>query len=205
VEHTTRGRRGLVLELFKGSGSVGKQARAMGFDVISLDLDPIYTPDIETDILKWDYKNAGIRPDFIWASPPCNTFSPLAYPRKARNTKTAEPLTDNARLGTRILHRTLSIIKYFESKNPNMKYVMENPRGMMRHDAKVKQLPFEATTYYCYYNDGRLKPTNFWSNFDLGLKPIGKKCKNPINVQYAPLMVRYMIPSKLIKHILSQV
>lgn len=34
-------------ELFKGSGSVGKVASKLGYNVISLDFDPIYTPDIE--------------------------------------------------------------------------------------------------------------------------------------------------------------
>ncbi len=180
----------------------------MGFDVISLDLDPIYTPDIETDILKWDYKNADIRPDFIWASPPCNTFSPLAWFNKTeaiRDTKTAEPLNEEGRLGTRILHRTLSIIKYFEGKNPSLKYVIENPRGMMRHDAKVMKLPYRATTYYCYYGDERLKPTDFWSNFDLGLKPIGKKCKYKPLLEFKDIRDRYRIPAKIVKHIISQV
>ncbi len=45
-----------LLELFKGSGSVGKVAKKVGYRVVSVDLDPIYTPDIETDILEWDYK-----------------------------------------------------------------------------------------------------------------------------------------------------
>jgi site-specific DNA-cytosine methylase len=85
-----------LLELFKGTGSVGKQANKMGFKITSLDLDPIYTPDIETDILEWDYKKWSNEnnyiPDMIWASPPCNTFSQMVYRLKERDTKTANLL-----------------------------------------------------------------------------------------------------------------
>jgi len=43
-----------VLELFSGTGSVGKVAKEMGWDVVSLDLK---NADIETNILNWDYKD----------------------------------------------------------------------------------------------------------------------------------------------------
>ena len=47
-----------LLEIFKGTGSVGKVAKKMEFnDIVSIDFDPIYTPTIETDILNWDYKS----------------------------------------------------------------------------------------------------------------------------------------------------
>ena len=105
----------LLLELFKGSGSVGKVAVKVGYSVVSVDLDPIYTPDIETDILEWDYKKVDFIPDYIWASPPCNTFSPLTYPLKERDTKTAKPFSERAKIGTKILYKTLEIINYFKS------------------------------------------------------------------------------------------
>ena len=42
-----------LLELFSGSQSVGKVARDLGFNVISLDLK---NADINCVILEWDYK-----------------------------------------------------------------------------------------------------------------------------------------------------
>ena len=42
-----------VLELFSGTGSVGKIAKELGWEVVSLDLK---NADIETNILDWDYK-----------------------------------------------------------------------------------------------------------------------------------------------------
>jgi site-specific DNA-cytosine methylase len=194
-----------ILELFKGTGSVGKIFK--DFNVVSVDLDPIFTPTIETDILKWDYKkffkDSGFKPDFIWGSPPCNTFSPLAYPLKERDPQTAEPKSERARIGTKILYRTLDIINYVKKNiNPNVLFVLENPRGMMRKDAKMKKFILN-TTYYCLYGDKRLKPTDFFSNFDLQLKPAIKndKCKNTVGVVDLPLNERYKIPGPLIKQI----
>ncbi len=200
-----------MFELFKGTGSIGKVANKMGFKVVSLDFDPIYTPDIETDILKWDYKKWAkenhFYPDYIWASPPCNTFSILAYPFKERNTKTAVPKSARAKEGTAILHRTLEIIEYFQKQNPKMLYTIENPRGMMRHDSKMKQLPNRETTLYCLYGDFKRKPTDFWSNFPMNLIPHTEKCegKNVVkNIADLPSVEqRYSIPSRLVKKILS--
>ena len=194
-----------LLEIFKGTGSVGKVAKKMGYSVISIDFDPIYTPTIETDILKWNYKKmykeTKYIPDFIWASPPCNTYSPLAYPLKERNPKTAEPYSERAKNGTDILYKTLQIINFFKKLNPNLKFCIENPRGMMRNDPKMKKLYME-TTKYCLYGDIKEKATNFWSNFNMDLSQ-EKKCKNKtIPVVDLPLNKRYSIPSQLIKQIL---
>ena len=56
-----------LLELFSGTGSVGKVAKTLGWEVVSLDLK---NADINEDILEWDYEK--YEPnylDFIWASP----------------------------------------------------------------------------------------------------------------------------------------
>lgn len=196
-----------LFELFKGSGSVGKVANKLGYKVVSLDFDPIYTPDIETDILKWDYKKYSREnnfiPDYIWASPPCNTYSPLAYPLKERNIENAKPISNRAKIGTDILYKTLEIINYFIKVNPKLLYCIENPRGMMRYDEKMKKLPYMDTTYYCYYGDKKLKPTNFWSNYPLGLKQIKEVCDEYTPVcDLTDIKDRYSIPPKLIKQII---
>ena len=42
-----------LLELFSGTGSVGKVAKDYGFDVVSLDLK---NANINCNILEWNYK-----------------------------------------------------------------------------------------------------------------------------------------------------
>lgn len=196
-----------MLELFKGTGSVGKVFKK-DFEVVSLDNVAKYKPDILTDILDWDYKKyhreTGFVPDFIWASPPCNTYSILAYQLKERDTKTAKPFSKRAKLGTKILYKTLEIINYFKRLNPKLTFVIENPRGMMRHDPKIKKLILNPTSY-CLYGDKRQKKTDFFSNIELGLKE-PSQCPNATTpVAALPLEERYKIPAKLLKDILKKV
>jgi hypothetical protein len=200
-----------LLELFKGTGSVGKVAKRLGMEVMSVDLLAKYKPDITADILEWDYKafhkETGFTPDLLWASPPCNTFSTLAYVFKERNTKNAKPHSARAKQGTAILYRTLEIIEYFQKLNPKLVYVVENPRGMMRLDEKVIKLPHRDTTLYCLYGDERRKPTDFFNNVSLGLKePESGACKGKelVGVVNLPLNKRYAIPPKLVRTILDR-
>ena len=198
-----------LLELFKGTGSVGKVAKKLGFSIVSVDLEKKFKPDININILDWDYKkyhkDTGYIPDFIWASPPCNTYSPLAYPLKERHTQTGEPYSERAKLGTKILYKTLEIIDYFLGLNPSLKYCIENPRGMMRKDKYMKQL-YRESTLYCLYGDTKYKQTDFFSNFVMNLKePKFKQCDETKmkETQLLKLEDKYRMPPKLIKQILT--
>jgi len=63
-----------LLELFSGTGSVGKVATNYIFEITSLDKDMEAT--IKTDILDWNYKTFPTKYfDVIWASPPCTEYS----------------------------------------------------------------------------------------------------------------------------------
>ena len=77
----------LLLELFSGTGSIGRAFRAQGYDVISVDLDPKAKADITKDILDFEVAELdGRAVDVIWASPPCTNYS------KARGGTTADEL-----------------------------------------------------------------------------------------------------------------
>ena len=153
-----------VLELFSGTHSVGKVAKELGYEVLSLDMDG--NADINIDILDWDYKQYPVGYfDVIWASPPCNTFSHLRRSWIGRKLKyfgdvivTAEMLdNDMMQVGVPILRKTEEIINYF---NPDL-YFMENPKTGKMKDFVTR--PFYDVDY-CAYGFDYKKPTRIWTN-----------------------------------------
>jgi len=207
----------LVLELFSGTGSVGKNAKKRGFKVISVDSNKKTNADIITDILEWDYKTLDLKPDIIWASPPCGTFSNMALTHN-KNSKVAQrmrlvpsmrPLTELGVIGDKILKKTIEIINYYRKLNPKLKFVMENPHGSMWRSPYMKALkPYtRAETLYCLYKDNRRKPTDFFNNFNLELrsmKTLGN-CRATLGVMEISLCDRYRIPQKLLDDIFAQI
>ena len=93
-----------LLELFSGTGSVGKVAKEFGFDVVSLDLK---NADINCNILEWDYKQYPVGYfGFIHASPPCTEYS------RAKTVGIRKIDEANA-----IVQKTLEIIDYLQAKD----------------------------------------------------------------------------------------
>ena len=197
-----------ILELFKGTGSVGRVAKKKGYRVLSVDHLEKWKPDILVDITKWDFatdlKKRRFTPDFIWASPPCSTFSPLVYPLKERDPQTGKAFSKRAKFGTRILNKAIKIIKYYQKKNPKLKWVIENPHGMMRKMPWIRRQE-TASTLYCLYGDKRRKRTDFFNNFDLKLKT-ETKCNKPTAsvARMTKLCDKYKIPGRLIGNIFRQ-
>ena len=105
----------LCLELFKGTGSIGKSFEKLGWAVISLDRDQRFRPTICVDILEWDYS---VFPrnhfDFVWASPVCT-----------ENSKAKTVGTRDLEGADKLVKRTLEIMKYFGSAH----YCFENPES----------------------------------------------------------------------------
>jgi len=153
-----------VLELFSGTGSVGKVCKELGYDVISLDLKGA---DININILDWDYKQYSIGEfDIIWASPPCDTFSHLRLTWIGRKLKahngeicSKELLQkDIDEIGLPILSKTEEIIDYFKPKL----WFIENPQsGRMK---EYIDRPFYDVDYCKYSNWGYKKRTRIWTN-----------------------------------------
>jgi hypothetical protein len=181
-----------VLELFSGTGSVGKVAKARGYDVVSLDL--ILPADIKVDILKWDYKSAYPPEhfDIICASPVCLWWSKLRTSWIGREIKahpgvkiTQEILDEDINTyGKPMVRKVLEIIEYFKPKF----YWIENPQtGRMKEF--LVNLPYYDVDYCKYVDWGYQKRTRFWTNItDFTPKICDKDCTSMENGRHKKVL-----------------
>ena len=135
--------------MFTGTGSVAKALRAQGYEVLTLDFDERWKPDILVDIRRWDYKQ--FRPgDFhlVAASPPCMEYSTIMISRPRRLDEADE-----------LVNRAREIIEYLQ---PELWWI-ENPRrGLLSRRSPVRGLRF-IDVDYCMLSDwGYQTPTRFW-------------------------------------------
>ena len=155
-----------ILDLFCGTKSVSNYFKAKHHEVVTLDIDKDFNPDICSDILEWDYKVYEPNEFFyIHASPPCVTYSTMGG-GKHRTKKDLIPLTPEAINADLILIRLLEILEYF---NPTY-WTIENPRGLMRY--YLTDFNYE-TVNYCKYGSLFFKPTDIFNNFNFK----GLRCK----------------------------
>ena len=148
----------IAIELFAGSRSFGKVAEEYGHDVISTDIKQFGDIDWVGDILDIPIETfADLKPDIIWASPPCTYFSVASIGHHWHEDNT--PKTEQAILGVQIVQKTIDIIK---ACNPRY-FFIENPRGKLRSLKILKHIP-RTSVWYCKYGDYRAKPTDIWSN-----------------------------------------
>jgi site-specific DNA-cytosine methylase len=145
-----------VLELFAGSRSIGNVAEELGYEVFSSDINNFKGIDYVVDILNFDTNKVPFKPDIIWASPPCTTYSIAAISHHRPKNKSLSSFAIKSDL---IVKKTLEIIKEL---NPD-KWYIENPRGLLRKQNFMIGLP-RTTVWYCTYGDKRAKPTDIWSN-----------------------------------------
>ena len=196
-----------VLELFSGTGSVGKVFKERGYEVLSLDItDKLGHVDIITDILQWDYRVYPVESfDVIWASPPCRTFSKLRKSHIGRTLTKEQIESDKQTIGLPILRKAEEIIDYFKPKY----WFIENPQtGDMKH--YIDNRAFYDVDY-CKYGFPYRKRTRIWTNllnFDaqhcnwdcpvstgrVHNTKIGQNCKDRISTSRKVL---YRIPEQL--------
>lgn len=173
-----------VLELFAGTRSIGKAFEAHGHEVFSVEWDKHFENiDLYADIMTVtadDIIQRFGRPDVIWASPDCTTFSIAAishHRRKNSVTGNLDPVSDYARFCDTVDQHVLQLIKELRPRF----YFIENPRGGMRKMTWMQGLPRYTVTYCQYELDKpveqrRMKPTDIWTNHPFPrFKPM---CKN---------------------------
>ena len=139
--------------------------RRSGWDTYTVDYDQQFDVDSHADIGKLTAKDIlkefG-RPDVIWASPDCTTFSIAAishHRRRDPDTGFLLPVSDYARLCDRIDAHVMRLILALSPRY----WFVENPRGGMRKTEWMEGLP-RYTVTYCQYGDTRMKPTDIWTN-----------------------------------------
>jgi hypothetical protein len=148
----------LIYDFFAGTGSATRAFEDAGHTVIKVELDEFF-PAHERDVmgLTAEYMVGKYgKPDFIWASPPCTTFSVASIGRHWNLDRT--PKNEKALAGMRMVQKTVELI---QAISPSW-WVIENPRGMLR---KLDLIPgIRHTIAYCQYGDTRMKPTDLWTN-----------------------------------------
>lgn len=154
------------MELFAGTRSIGKAFERNGHEVFSVEWDKDFTNiDLYADIGELsseDVLEKFGRPDVIWASPDCATFSLAAisrHRRKNEETDSLDPISDYAKFCDKVDKHVVELIKELK---PSLYYI-ENPFGGMRKMEWMRDLP-RYTITYCQYGDSRMKPTDIWTN-----------------------------------------
>lgn len=154
-----------VLELFAGTRSIGKAFEARGHVVYSVEWDKRFDGiDLYEDILNVqanDILTRFGRPDVIWASPDCSSYSiaAISHHRRKEASGNLAPVSDYAKFCDRVNMHVLCLIL---ALSPRFWFV-ENPRGGLRKMDFMNGLP-RYTITYCQYGDNRMKPTDIWTN-----------------------------------------
>ena len=204
-----------VLELFAGTRSIGKAFEACGHEIFSVEWDKSFGDiDLYADILQVtsdEIVEKFGRPDVIWASPDCSSYSiaAISHHRQRDENGNLAPVSDYAKFCDRVNQHVLCLILALSPKY----WFIENPRGGMRKMDFMNGLP-RYTVTYCQYGDTRMKPTDIWTNHpDPKFKPM---CSNgaPCHIS-APRGAktgtqglkgskeRSVIPAKLCEHIVK--
>lgn len=132
----------LMLDICCGVGGASAAMVALGWDVLTLDIDPAFCPDIVADIRTWSY--SGPTPDLIWCSPPCEEFSREFMPWSRTGVKPS-------------LDLVLSCKRIISEVRPRY-WIIENVRGAVRYLAPI--LGRKRANYGPFF---------LWGNFpDLG-------------------------------------
>ena len=166
-----------VLELFAGTRSIGKSFEKKGHKVFSVEWDKqhenidlyIDINDLTSDMVIEKFG----KPDIIWASPDCTTYSiaGISHHRRKEESGNLKPISDKAKFSDETIKHVLDLIRELKPKY----FFIENPRGGLRKMEFMKDIN-KYTVTYCQYGDFRMKPTDIFTNHsEPNFKPM---CKN---------------------------
>lgn len=155
-----------MLELFAGTRSIGKAFEAAGDEVFSVEWNKDFENiDLYADIGQLTAEEVIEKfgkPDVVWASPDCSSYSVAAISKHRRKNKengSLEPISEYAKFCDSVNQHVLELIKELNPKY----WFIENPRGGLRKMSWMQDLP-RYTVTYCKYGEERMKPTDIWTN-----------------------------------------
>ena len=157
-----------VLELFAGTRSIGKAFETRGHEVYSVEWDKDFEnidlyQDISTLTVEQIIELCGGRPDVIWASPDCTTYSiaAISHHRQKEESGNLKPVSEYAKFCDQTNKHVLDLIRELEPRY----FFIENPRGGLRKMDFMQGIP-RYTVTYCKYGDSRMKPTDIFTNHE---------------------------------------
>ena len=154
-----------VLELFSGTGVLSAAFRERGHRTLTVDWEESHKPDLKADIGTLsadDVVRLFGRPDVIWASPDCTTYSVMCISRHRDGVK---PQSEYAAQCDRVNAHVCDLIRQLKPKA----WFIENPVGMLRKMPFIQKLLEDTggrrhTVTYCQYGERRQKPTDIFTN-----------------------------------------
>ena len=204
-----------VLELFSGGKSITKFFENLpNVEVISLDFEKKYNPDICCDIMEFDYKQFDIGHfDIVWASPECKVFSQLQNTLLGRKggSINKEELIKKQLENSKYILKTIEIIKYLNPKY----YFIENPQYSAIWNYVPDDFNIGINVSYCKFGFDYQKNTRIITNKVLENCLCKKKNKifeccglskhkssiGKLGSQNQGLIERYSIPQDLLKYL----
>ena len=184
-----RGRQLAALELFCGCGIVTQEFAERKWSVRSVDnlqtsnatdkvsiMDIAIPKELESPPPEIDATDdahyelfKGFIPDFIWASPPCFTYSNMAggkhrHPESGQLEKTPEAHEHNE-----YFVQMAKIMLWAKRRRPHLIVVIENPVGAMVKMPLMKELEkcmhlYLTTVHYCTFDREDKNSTHLWTN-----------------------------------------
>lgn len=154
-----------MLELFAGTRRMSDTFEKKGFQTFTIELDKNFPRiDLYEDILNVssdDIISLFGKPDIIWASPVCTSYSVAAISKHRRKELNGSltPISEYAKYSDKMVNHTLKLIREL---NPVYFYI-ENPRAALRKMDFMQGIPRHTVTY-CQYGESYMKPTDIFSN-----------------------------------------
>ena len=125
----------LMIDLFSGLGGASQAMKERGWEVIRIDINPQFRPDLCIDVrdfLKcWDGRN----PDLLWASPPCDEFS-----------RAEKPWYEEDRPSRESLELVKVVFDIVREVNPRF-WILENVRGAQKW---LGRAPYHCGAFYLW-------------------------------------------------------